>query len=72
MTIYSDLSKYLGFSEKWINWVMECITTATFSVLVNGIPGKFVETIQRNKARGPYISLYFYYLRRIFGKIYPL
>lgn len=35
----------LGFFEKWINWVMECITTATFSVLVNGIPGKLFETI---------------------------
>ncbi|XP_027152136.1 uncharacterized protein LOC113752206 [Coffea eugenioides] len=26
----------MGFCEKWINWIMECITTATFSFNING------------------------------------
>lgn len=30
----------LGFSDKWIHWITECITTTSFSVLVNGLPGE--------------------------------
>ena len=26
----------LGFPEKWIQWVMGCVTTPTFSILING------------------------------------
>ena len=28
----------LGFPEVWINWVMRCVTTPSFSVLINGKP----------------------------------
>lgn len=28
----------LDFSKKWINWIMECNTIASFSALVNRIP----------------------------------
>ena len=28
----------LGFPEKWINWVMGCVTTPSFSILINGKP----------------------------------
>lgn len=30
----------LGFSKKWTNWIMGCIKTTSFSILVNGIPCK--------------------------------
>ena len=36
--IFEMLSQ-LGFDARWIGWIRECITTTTFSVLVNGIPG---------------------------------
>ena len=37
--IFTTLEK-LGFAPTWIEWVKACVTTSSFSVLVNGIPGE--------------------------------
>ena len=26
----------MGFHERWIGWMMKCITTVTYSILING------------------------------------
>lgn len=39
MKLYTELFTALGFSKKWTNWIMQYITTISFYVQVNGIPG---------------------------------
>ena len=28
----------MGFGKKWVTWIMECVRTASMSILVNGSP----------------------------------
>ena len=32
---------HMGFSPKWVRWIRWCISTARFSVLINGVPTVF-------------------------------
>ena len=52
----------MGFHEKWINLIMSCITTVTYSVLINGVARGCIAP-SRGLHKGDPISLYLFLLR---------
>lgn len=54
--------KFLGFHDKWVSWIKECITTVSFSILVNGRPTDQFFPFAGYPSRGPFVSISFHSL----------
>lgn len=51
----------MGFGTRWINWMKQCITAPTFSVLVNGSSAGFIPS-SRGLCQGDPLSPYLFAL----------
>lgn len=48
------IMQVMGFGEKWITWIMQCVTTASMSTLVNGYPTKPFMLHRELRQGGPF------------------
>ncbi|RVW65755.1 LINE-1 retrotransposable element ORF2 protein [Vitis vinifera] len=58
---FVEVLQRMGFGEKWIGWIRWCISTASFSVLVNGSPTGFFRS-SRGLRQGDPLSPYLFVL----------
>lgn len=54
-----DMMSLLGFGNKWSKWILECISSAETSVLVNGSPSKPFK-LERGLRQGDPLSPFLY------------
>ena len=53
--------KRIGFDDRWVALVMECITTISYSILINGEPSQVIQP-SRSIHQGDLLSLYLFLL----------
>jgi hypothetical protein len=59
----------LGFPKKWQTWMLYCISTVRFSILVNGTPSGFFDTSRGIRQGDPLSPLLFVVVMEAFSKL---
>ncbi|KAE8667710.1 NUP155 protein [Hibiscus syriacus] len=63
-TLFLVMEK-MGFGSRWINWIRRCVTTASVSVLVNGVPTEEIPMAKGLRQGCPLSPLLFNFIGEI-------
>lgn len=61
MVFFYGLLKAMGFSFKWVKLIMDCVSTVSYSLMINGRQcGSF--TPDRGLRQGDHLSPFFHFM----------
>jgi hypothetical protein len=58
-----------GFGHKWCSWIALCISTASFSVLINGLPEGFFNSLRGVRQGDPLSPFLFVIVMEAFSRM---
>lgn len=65
-TYIEKVLERMGFHEKWISMVMKCISTVSYSILINGTAYGYIKPTRGLRQGDLYHLIYFCYVQRCF------
>jgi hypothetical protein len=63
------LLRRCGFGQKWCSWIVCCISLASFSVLINGLPPGFFNSSRGVRQGDPLSSFLFVIMMEAFSRM---